>query len=72
MRRALLLLGLLTLAASLPACTAVKPWERDVLARPDMAWTPDPLESTRRGHVYFSKEAALSGDGGGGGGCGCN
>jgi hypothetical protein len=50
----------------------VKPWERDLLARPDMAWEPDPLESARHGHVYFSKEAAMSGGGDGGGGCGCN
>ena len=53
-------------------CAKVKPWEREIHARQDMAWDPNGLESTRRGHVYFSKEAALSGGGGGGGGCGCN
>ena len=71
-RRAALLLLLLAASAALPGCTSVKPWERDHLARPDMAWDPDPLETQRRGHVYFSKEAALSGGGGSGGGCGCN
>jgi Domain of unknown function (DUF4266) len=50
----------------------VAPWERDVLARPDMAWDPDPLEAAQRSHVYFSKEASLGGGGTGGGGCGCN
>jgi hypothetical protein len=59
-------------AASLTGCQVVRPWERGHLARRDMSWDPDALESTRRGHVYFSKEAALSGGGAGGGGCGCN
>ena len=65
--------ALLALAtALLPGCVVVKPWERDVLARRDMAWDPDPLEAQRKSHVYFSKEAALGGGGAGGGGCGCN
>jgi hypothetical protein len=52
--------------------TRVKPWERDLLAREDMAWEPDPLLALRRAHIQFSKEAALVGGGAGGGGCGCN
>lgn len=55
-----------------PGCTVVKPWERDVLARRDMAFEPDPIEGTRRSHIYFSKEASLGGGSTGGGGCGCN
>lgn len=54
------------------ACAPVKPWERDVLARPDMAWDPDTLEAAHRSHVFFSKEGSLPGAGAGGGGCGCN
>jgi hypothetical protein len=50
----------------------VKPWERDVLARPDMAWEPDALEAKRNSHIRYSKEASLPGGGTGGGGCGCN
>jgi hypothetical protein len=53
-------------------CAVVKPWDRNLLARPDMAFDPDPLESSRRGHVYFAKEATPPGGKGGGGGCGCN
>ena len=53
-------------------CTAVKPWERDVLARRDMAFDPDPLATDRLDHVYNSKEASLPGASAGGGGCGCN
>jgi hypothetical protein len=53
-------------------CASVKPWEREILARDDMAWDPDPLEAQLRDHVYWSKEASLPGGGAGGGGCGCN
>jgi len=72
MTRALLCLVALALSAAATGCAAVAPWERELLARPDMAWDPDPLEATRRNHVYFSKEASLAGGGAGGGGCGCN
>ncbi len=63
---------LLTLALASSACVRVKPWERDLLARRDMAWEPDGLEAAREAHIYFSKEASLPGGSGGGGGCGCN
>ncbi len=54
------------------ALVRVKPWERGVLARDDMGWTPDTLQATRRSHIHFSKEASLLGGSAGGGGCGCN
>jgi hypothetical protein len=50
----------------------VKPWERDILARPEMALDANPVESAFDEHVYFSKESASGGRGFGGGGCGCN
>ena len=50
----------------------VKPWERDLLSRPEMGWTPDPAETLRRNHIFFSKESSLGGASAGGGGCGCN
>jgi len=50
----------------------VKPWERDLLARPEMGLVPDPAESQRRDHIFFAKEASLGGGSAGGGGCGCN
>jgi hypothetical protein len=50
----------------------VKPWEKAVLTRNDMAWAPDPLEASRKTHTYFSKEASMPGGSAGGGGCGCN
>ena len=66
----LIALGSVLLASA--GCAKVSPWERDLLARRDMAWEPDSLEAKRESHVYFSKEASLPGGSGGGGGCGCN
>jgi hypothetical protein len=61
------------LGFSTAGCAVVKPWDREMLGRTDMAWDPDPLEATQRGHVYFAKEATPThGSGAGGGGCGCN
>lgn len=56
----------------LGGCTVVSPWERGQLARTEMAFDPDPLESTMQEHIYFSKEASASGSAVSGGGCGCN
>ena len=50
----------------------VEPWDRDVLAREDMALTADPLEAATDDHIYFSKVATSGGRGFAGGGCGCN
>jgi len=50
----------------------VKPWERGVMAREDMALVPNPVQEGLDEHIYFSKEAASGGSGVGGGGCGCN
>lgn len=51
---------------------SVKPWERGYLAKPEMAWQPDSLQSDFLNHAYTSKEAASGGDKTAGGGCGCN
>ncbi len=58
----------------LVGCSAqpVQPWQRGDLARPEMAFEPDPLVASYRRHVQFSKEAASGGTTLGGGGCGCN
>ncbi len=65
------LLVLLTLAG-ISACAGVKPWERDLLAKPQMELDSDPLQTAFDEHIYFSKEASSGGRGFGGGGCGCN
>jgi hypothetical protein len=73
MRRLVGRISLLLLIALLcSGCSTLKPWERDILARPDMAWEDDPNLSGLRKHTFFSKEASLPGGGGSGGGCGCN
>jgi hypothetical protein len=64
--------ALLLAAAALAACAPLRPWERELHARDDMAWDPDPLEAQMREHIHFSKEGSLPGGGAGGGGCGCN
>ena len=68
-----LMLGLVA-AALLNGCASlgIRPWERDVLARPEMALDAYPLDTAFDEHLYFSKEAASGGRGFGGGGCGCN
>ena len=63
---------LVLLPLTLGGCAGVKPWERDILAQEEMAFDPDPLETARRNHIYYSKEASLPGGSAGGGGCGCN
>jgi len=52
--------------------TAVKPWDRDILAQGKMQLVSDVLENAVDEHIYFSKEASSGGQGVGGGGCGCN
>lgn len=61
-----------TAALAVTACAGVEPWDRDVLARPDMQIVSDPVEAATDEHIYFSKEASSGGQGFGGGGCGCN
>ncbi len=68
----LYLVALLTCATLLSGCAGVKPWERDLLAKPQMALDSDPLQTAYDEHIYFSKEASSGGRGFGGGGCGCN
>lgn len=57
---------------ALTGCAGVQPWERDVLARPEMSLDSAPLDAAIDDHIYFSKEASSGGRGFGGGGCGCN
>ena len=71
MYRLIFLSLLILLVSQLSACVVfpVKPWERDLLAQPQMQLTPDALESSIDQHTFFSKEAASGGLGIGGGGC---
>jgi len=68
----IILLGLSVTLLSSCAQMGVKAWERDVLARPEMALDSDPLTGALDDHIYFSKEGSSGGRGFAGGGCGCN
>lgn len=63
----------LLLAAGTGGCsmTPVQPWERNILARPQMQLA-HPLDNAFDEHIYFSKEATSGGQSFAGGGCGCN
>ncbi len=50
----------------------VKPYERDKLADPIMAFGRHPVALQHVVHVQDSREAAKGANGSGGGGCGCN
>jgi hypothetical protein len=67
-------LTLVFACALLNACAleTVKPWDRDLLSKPQMQLVPNPVDAFLDEHIYFSKEASSGGAGVGGGGCGCN
>jgi hypothetical protein len=79
MRRPAPLLGVLLLLAagtSLSGCSRIQPWvkpyERERLADPVMAWDRAPASSAYMDHVRSNREGARGATGGAGGGCGCN
>lgn len=65
---------LATAILTLSGCSSmgVEPWDRDLLAKPEMAINSSPLDQTIDDHIYFSKEASSGGRSFAGGGCGCN
>ena len=68
----LLLLAFITTLSACSLIEPVQPWEKGILAKPEMTFETDRLDNAYAEHVYFSKEAASGGSGVGGGGCGCN
>ena len=60
---------ILVLAAG---CVTVQPYEREVLARPDMQLDSNAALGHAEGHAIEVREGSSGGLGGGGGGCGCN
>lgn len=73
-RQVTLLLLFFSLSMGTFGCAhvGVDPWDRDILAQPDMNLDADPVAQGLDDHIYFSKEASSGGRGFGGGGCGCN
>jgi Domain of unknown function (DUF4266) len=58
----------------LVGCSApkVQAWDKQDLAKPEMALDADRLETRYSEHIYFSREGIGVGWSIGGGGCGCN
>jgi len=50
----------------------VKPWQKGILAKPEMALEGSSIDTYVNDHIYFSKEGSTGGTSVGGGGCGCN
>jgi hypothetical protein len=50
----------------------VKPYERERLADPIMAFDRNPVSTSYLDHVFEAREGARGAGGGAGGGCGCN
>jgi hypothetical protein len=73
LRRALFALAL---AACMAGCSPVQPWvkpyEREHLADPIMAFDRVPVATAFMDHVYEVRMAARGATGAVGGGCGCN
>ncbi len=74
MRRIVAVVAMLAAGLFLTACGSigVKPWQREVLSRPDMRLDGNALDDAIDDHIYFSKEGSSGGRSFGGGGCGCN
>jgi hypothetical protein len=74
--RVLGLVAVLGVLAQLCACSSIQPWvkpyERERLADPIMAFDPNPISSQYMDHVFEVRAAARGGSGAAGGGCGCN
>jgi hypothetical protein len=69
-------LGAALALAMLAGCAAptpwVKPYEREHLADPIMAFDRDPVANSYLDHVFETREGAHGATGAVGGGCGCN
>jgi hypothetical protein len=61
---------------SVSACSPIQPWvkpfEREHLADPIMAFDRNPVSSAYLDHVFEAREGARGASGSAGGGCGCN
>jgi hypothetical protein len=77
-KRLILVLAIGVAGLSLGGCSSmseigkVNAWEKGNLAKHDMTFEGDALDSRFVQHIYGSKENASGGYGVGGGGCGCN
>ena len=67
-----MVLGTVLLSSGCSIQPWVKPYERDRLADPIMAWDRDAISGAYLDHIRESREGSRGATGGTGGGCGCN
>lgn len=69
-------LSVLATLVAMTGCSSIEPWvkpyDRENLADPIMAFTRAPISQDFLDHVFESREGSRGATGGGGGGCGCN
>ena len=74
--RVIRILLVLTTLVGATACSPIQPWvkpfEREHLADPIMAFDRNPVSSEYLDHVFDAREGARGANGSVGGGCGCN
>ena len=63
--------ALLALAATGCATVPVKPWQRERLVDPIVAFRTDAREDARKLKTFEAREGSTGGIGGAGGGCAC-
>ena len=71
MKKLIAAAGALALTLVVTGCSTVQPWQKGNLAKPEMLFDPDPLQTRFTDHTYHSKEGAAGGISVGGSGCGC-
>ena len=74
MRKLRLILAVIAVGLILGGCSTlgVRPWQRGILAKPEMSLAYEPVMLAADDHIYFAKEATSGGRDFSGGGCGCN
>ena len=76
MRAIRVLLATVAVVVGASACSPIQPWvkpyEREHLADPIMAFDRNPVSSAYLDHVFEAREGARGASGSAGGGCGCN
>jgi hypothetical protein len=72
LRPALIVVAVLLTSACGSIQPWVKPYERDRLADPIMAWDRDAISAAYLDHIREAREGSRGASGSAGGGCGCN
>ena len=70
------LLVVFAIVAASAGCSSIEPWvkpyDRENLADPIMAFTRSPISQEFLDHVFDTREGSRGATGSAGGGCGCN